>query len=438
MKRLCANLAPLGASVLLLAGCASPPAAPPETPPQAQACPEGVPEGARCLRGQDSASSHYLIVMPAQWSGVLVVHAHGGPTLGPPSAKRNDEDIKRWAITVREGHAWAGSVFRRGGFAVTSAAEDTERVRRIFVDHVAKPRRTLLHGQSWGGMVATRAAEMFPKSWEGVLLTSAVVAGPATYDFRLDVRAVYQYLCNNHPRPDEPAYALPIGLPADSKLSNADVARRADECLGTGKPAAQRTPEQAQKLKTLATVLKIPESSVPGHLNYATFTFRDLVMKNGGASPFSNEHVRYAGSADDAALNAGVPRFKADAAAVARFAADADHSGRFAVPVLTAHGIGDATVFVEGHHTLRQRMAAAGNGHRLVQTFVDSSEHSYWGDAHYPPLFAALLNWVDKGEKPTPAGVAERCRQLRPAPPADCRFLPDYAVKPLASRVLPR
>jgi pimeloyl-ACP methyl ester carboxylesterase len=432
------RLALLGSSMLTLAACTTPPAAPPEAPPQAQACPEGVPAGARCLRGQDSASSHYLIVMPEKWSGVLVVHAHGGPSLGTPTAKRNDEDIKRWAITVREGHAWAGSVFRQGGFAVTTAAEDTERVRRIFVDHVAKPRRTLLHGQSWGGMVATRAAEMFPKSWEGILLTSAVVAGPATYDFRVDLRAIYQYLCNNHPRPDEPAYPLPIGLPVDSKLTNADVAKRVDECLGTAKPAAQRTPEQAAKLKTIATVLKIPESSVAGHINYATFTFRDITAKNGGVSPFGNAGVRYVGSPDDAALNAGVPRFKADPAAVARFAADTDHRGRFAVPVLTAHGIADATVFVEGSDTLRQRMVAAGNGDRLAQTFVDSSEHSYWGDAMYPPLFEALLNWVDKGQKPSPAGVAERCRQLRVAQPADCRFLPDYVAKPMASRVLPR
>ena len=443
--RLRTRLALLGASILALAGCASPPSglsappsAAPEAPPQAQACPDGVPAGARCLRGQDSAASHYLIVMPAQWSGVLVVHAHGGPSLGPTSPGRNDEDIKRWAITVSEGHAWAGSVFRQGGFAVTTAAEDTERVRRIFVEHVAKPRRTLLHGQSWGGMVATRAAELFPKSWEGILLTSAVVAGPATYDFRVDLRAIYQYLCNNHPRPDEPSYPLPIGLPVDSKLTAADVAQRATECLGTGKPAAQRSPEQAQKLKTIATVLKIPESSVAGHINYASFTFRDITTKNGGISPFGNAGVRYVGSSDDAALNAGVPRFKADPAAVARFAADTDHRGRFAVPVLTAHGIGDATVFVEGGDTLRQRMVAAGNGDRLVQNFVDSSEHSYWGDAMYPPLFEALLNWVDKGRKPSPAGVAARCRELRAAQPADCRFLPDYVAKPLASRVLPR
>jgi hypothetical protein len=97
-----------GATALLLAACASPPPAPAEAAPQAQVCPKGVPEGARCLRGQDSASSHYLIVMPAKWSGVLVVHAHGGPSLGTPQTTRADEDIARWAITVRESHAWAG------------------------------------------------------------------------------------------------------------------------------------------------------------------------------------------------------------------------------------------------------------------------------------------------------------------------------------------
>jgi pimeloyl-ACP methyl ester carboxylesterase len=419
----------------LLAGCAS---APKESAPLAAACPAGVPEGVNCLRGQDSAGAHYLIAMPAKWSGVLVVHAHGGPSLGEPKTTRADEDIKRWAITLTQGHAWAGSVFRQGGFAVTTATEDTERVRRIFVDHVASPKRTLLHGQSWGAMVATRAAEMFPQSWEGILLTSGVVAGPVTYDFRLDLRAIYQHLCNNHPRPNEAQYSLAIGLPAGAALTSTELAARANECLGLSKPAAQRTTEQAQKLKTIVDVLKIPENSVVSHLNWGTFSLQDLVAKNGGASPFGNEGVRYVGSSNDAALNAAVPRFKADPKAVARFAADVDHSGRFAVPVVAAHGIGDATVFVEGQDTLRRRMEAAGNGQRLVQNFVDSSEHSYWGDAMYPPLFEALLRWVEVGEKPTPQSISARCAALRSASPQDCRFVVDYVPKPLASRIAPR
>lgn len=424
-----------------LAGCAQAPSHPPEAAPTAVACPAGVPAGARCLRGQDSAQAHYLIVVPEKWSGVLVVHAHGGPDLGEPKPSRSDADIKRWGITVQLGHAWAGSVYRQAGFAVTAAAEDTERVRRIFVQHVDKPRRTLLHGQSWGGMVAARAAELFPKSWDGILFTSSVVAGPATYNFRVDLRAVYQHLCNNHPRPDEPPYPLNIGLPADSRMTPAELATRVDECLGTRRPAAQRTPEQAQRLRTLAEVVRIPESSVPSHMNFATFTFRDIARRhgNGVASPFGNERVRYTGSGDDAALNAAVPRLRADPAAAARFAADTDHAGRFAVPVLTTHGVGDPTVFVESGEVLRRRTEAAGNGARLVQTFYDSREHSYLGDAAYPPLFEALLRWVDQGAKPTPQGIAARCVELRVAVPggsaADCRFLPDYALRPFASRV---
>jgi pimeloyl-ACP methyl ester carboxylesterase len=307
-------------------------------------------------------------------------------------------------------------------------------VRRIFVAHVAKPRVTLLHGQSWGAMVATRAAEMFPKSWNGMLLTSGIVAGPATYDFRIDMRALYQYLCNNHPRGDEPAYPLSIGLPADSKLTNAELAARANDCLGLNKPAAQRSAEQLKKIKTIVDVIRVPETSIISHLNWGTFTLRDVVQKNGGA-PFGNVGVRYTGSADDAVLNAGISRWAADPAAVARFAKDTDHSGQFTMPVLYAHAIDDATAFVEGGDTLKMRMEAAGNGARLVQTSVDSSEHSYWGDAHYPPLFEALLYWVEKNQIPTAAHMSKRCAALRSNAPNECKFRPDYVAKPLASRI---
>ena len=112
------------------------------------------------------------------------------------------------------------------------------------------------------------------------------------------------------------------------------------------KPAAQRTPQQAQKLKTNVDVLKIPESSVLGYPNWGTYTLRDVVAKNGSVSPFGNEPVRYVGAADDAALNTAVPRFKSDPTAVARFAFDVDHAGRLSLTVVSARSIGDATVFV--------------------------------------------------------------------------------------------
>ncbi len=407
-----------------------------EAKPVVVTCPAGVAPKVQCWRGRDSAGAPYLMATPENWTGVLVVHAHGGPFLGPPTDERADEDIKRWNITLVQGHAWAASVFRQGGFAVTAAAQDTERVRQIFVQHIAKPRKTLLHGQSWGAMVATKAAELFPGSWDGVLLTSGVVAGPTSYDFRLDVRALYQYYCANHPLPAEVNYALSLGLPKLGAMTNAELAQRADDCLGLRKPAAQRTPEQAKKLKTLATLLRVPESSVMSHLSWGTFTLADIVYKRTeGQSPFGNEGVVYVGSDDDAALNANVLRFKAHPQARATLIADTDHSGQFKVPVVQAHGIDDATVFVEGSDTLREKMQAAGTAEKLVQVFVKSGEHSYWGDPHYPPLFEALLQWVEQGKKPSAASVTARCEQLQKGV---CAFDPSYQVKPLNSRVYPR
>jgi pimeloyl-ACP methyl ester carboxylesterase len=399
--------------------------------------PPGLPAGVRCLRGRDSHAAHYLIAIPARWSGILVVHAHGGPPLGEPKASRAEEDVQRWAVLLQQGHAWAASVFRDGGFAVLSAAEDTERVRCIFAKHIATPARTLLHGQSFGAMVAAKAAERFPQSWDGLLLSSGALGGLLAYDFRVDLRVIYQYLCNNHPKPDEPAYPLSIGLPADSPLTKAQLAARVNEALGVQLPAASRSVVQTQRLRTLVDVLKITENGVADQLRWATFTLRDVTHKHGG-SPVGNEHVRYVGSHDDTALNAGVPRYRADPAARARFSAESDYIGHFAMPVLTVHGIHDPTCFVEVHATLRRRVRDTGCEHRLLQTFVDSDQHSYLGDAIYPPLVDELLKWIDSGERPTANEIANRSRVLRSSTPTTHDFVPDYVPCELATRIHPR
>lgn len=434
----------------LLAGCAHGP----ETPavrPQAEAaprvadCPAGLPADARCLRGTDSAGAPYLIALPAGWQaerGVLVVHAHGGPALGAPKTERADEDAKRWSIWVRAGHAYAASVYAQGGVAVRLAAADTERVRQIFVAHVGQPRRTVLHGQSWGAHVAAMAAQTFaapgqasPSPYHAVLLTSGVLGGGTrSYDVRLDLRVVYQHLCRNHPRPDEPAYPLWQGLPPGSALTRAELARRVEDCLGLKAPAAQRTPEQAQRLRTVLAVTRIPERSLLEHLNWATWHFQDIAFERARGNAFDNTRVRYTGSDDDAALNASVARYVADPAAAARFAADTALNGRIGVPVLTVHAIHDPTAFVELESEFRATMQRGGSAARLVQSFTQDTGHSYLADPVYPALLDALLRWADGGPAPTPAGLAAACTAQEARFGPSCRFSPDYQPPPLDSR----
>ena len=427
----------LAAGLSLAAGAAFAEPAPVEGP-----CPDGPPPGTRCLRGVDSAGADYLIAVPQDWNRVLVVHAHGGPTLEKPDVKRADADIKRWSIHLRAGYAYAASAFRQGGVAVRSAAEDTERVRRIFVTHVAKPRRTVLHGQSWGAGVAAKTAEMYADSlagaspYDGVLLTSGVVSGGSTaYDFRLDLRVVYQHLCNNHPRPDEPQYPLWMGLPEDAQLTRAELASRVDECLGVRRKPQERSAEQQARLDTITRVIRIEPASVAAHLNWGTWHFQDIARRYQWRSVFGNQQVRYSGSSDDAALNAGVARYQPDPEARAAFAADTDPDGRIPVPVITVHGIGDPTAFVEMESTFRETMEKAGSASRLVQVFTEDAVHSYLSDAVYPTVMDALVKWIDTGDKPTPAQIAESCRSFEATFGAGCRFRPDYQPPRLAERV---
>ena len=442
-------LPPILLSLLAAAAAAqTPPAssAARSAPPTSATCPAGLPAQTRCLTGQDSAGAFYWMAVPARWDRVLVLHAHGGPELGDPKPERSAADLTRWAITVRAGHAWAGSTFRQGGVEVRAAAEDTERLRQIFVQHVAQPRRTLLHGQSWGASVAAKGAEMFATAldgrppYDGVLLTSGVLGGGTqSYDFRLDLRVVYQALCNNHPLPHETAYPLWQGLPPDSALTRAELARRVDECTGLRFKPEQRSATQQRTLTSLLTVLRIPERSLIGHLNWGTWHFADVVSKRlDGGNPFGNIGARYVGSDDDEALNAKVARYRADPQAVARFSTDTDPNGRIAVPVLAAHAIDDPVAFVELEDVFRQTMQQAGFEANLVQVFTGEAEHSYWSDPEYPALLEALLAWVERDEKPSATRVAQACERMKASFPGGCHFVESYIPPPLSRRVTPR
>jgi len=415
-----------------------------EAAPVAVKCPPTVPDTATCFGGVDSAGAHYVLAQPKDWNGTLVLHAHGGPFLGAPTAERAMEDLVRWSIFVKAGYAYAGSSFRQGGVAARAAAEDTERLRGIYRAHVALPTRTLLHGQSWGASVAVKAAEMFTAAtlgtqpYDAVLLSAGVLGGGTrSYDFRTDLRAVYQHLCQNHPRPSEPQYPLGLGLPAGASMTAADLNSRVTECLGPEAKDAPRTAEQRAKAETLAKVIRIPENQIRAHLRWATFHFQDISrQRTGGGNPFGNVGVRYTGSGDDEALNAAVPRFSADPEAYRRLAADMDPTGRIPVPVLSVKWIGDTTAFVELDSHFKSVMEAGGSGERLVQTFTTQAvSHSYISDPTYSALAAALLKWAAGGPKPTPQTVADDCRALEAQFGPGCSFAPGYVPAALSSRV---
>ena len=408
-------------------------------------CPRGVPADTTCTSDRDANGAYVLAAVPKNWSGVLVVHAHGGPRTTLLTPATNDEDLARFAVFVREGHAWVNSSYRRPGFGVAMAVEDTDNARRHFLEKIAPkvgaPRIVIAHGQSWGGNVAAklmeRDAERAEQAYDGALLTSAVLpGGPRGYWFRADLRAVYNYYCHNHPRPDEPPYPIATGLPAGAKVSSQDLAARIDACTGVSKPAADRTAAETQALANILGVIKIREGSLVGHMTWATSLFQDMVHELlGGLSPFSNIGVTYAGSNDDAALNAGVARFASDPAARAALDADGAVHGTFARPVLTVHAIDDPTAFVENEAAYRNVVAAIGRSDKLAQVFLDEAVHSKFSTPVYPASLNALLAWIATGRKPSPPEIAAACAPFAETYHEPCTFASGYEPRAYDTRV---
>jgi hypothetical protein len=425
MKRLAALL-----GVLMLAvpsvGAAQTAAAPDVTPID---CPASVGRDVRCLSGRDANGAWYVIAMPTTWNRKLIVHTHGGPRTGAPEAPDSLEDLDRFAVMVRQGYAWIGSTYRRGGYGVRMAAEDADNSRKIFWARFGRPDRTILHGQSWGGNVAAKAAELYAldidgrPNYDGVLITNGVLmGGTRAYQFRADLRAVYQFYCQNHPSREDGAYPVWQGLPANASMTRAELRRRIVECTGLGLSQRDRRADQTRRLRDILAVTGIEEDELVSHMNWATFLFQDLVQKRlGGLNPFDNSGTVYSGSSDDAALNAGVERFRADPRAVARLAYDADLSGLIVAPTVTLHARHDPTVTWQADAQYAETVARAGRSDLLVQALTDEDQHSKLEDGGYLTALTALETWIDTGVKPDPTTFQQRCLTLATA--TSCRFL---------------
>jgi hypothetical protein len=416
--------------------------------PQAQltVCPTEVAEIATCYTSRLASGAYVLAAMPKAWNGNLTVFAHGGPSLVPMKDTYSQNDLTKYSIWVKLGYGWVATTYRREGYGARMAAEDVDQARQFFLARLGKPQHTILHGASFGGLVSAKLLELHAKNadgslnYDGALLNSGLLAGATRgYDFRVDLRVVYQYYCKNLPRPDEPQYPLWMGLPADSKLTLKELEARVDECTGILKPANERTAQQKQNLENITKVIGIPAPLLFRHMQSATMLFRDIVQRTtGGHNPFSNEGMQYKGSSDDAALNRGVEHFSADPAGYAMLKADGEPKGTLPVPMVSLHSINDPQVAVESQSVYRDAVNAAGNGDRLVQAYTDERAHTGQSAPELGAAIASLMEWVGKGQKPTPDAIAARCQQLSTTLKGPCRYHPEFTPKAYSTRYYPR
>ena len=432
--------------VLAMSSAASAQETPKAALPDTTACPEAIATIATCYTAKHETGAFITAALPKNWNGNLVVFAHGGPSLLPPNANGSKSDLNKYFYAVRRGFAWVASSYRREGYGVAMAAADSDDARKFFIARIGKPRRTILHGASYGGLVGAKLIETYAKNPDGSLNfdgaffnSGAVMGATLNYQHRVDLRAVYQYYCKNMPRPDEPQYPLWNGVALDSKMTLKDLDAVVDECTGVGHPAAVRSDQQKQNLTNILGVMGYPENLLVRHMQAGTLLFRDMVKNTaGGHNPFSNIGIRYRGSSDDDALNRDVVRFDADPAAAAIVKADGDPTGVLPVPVVSIHSSNDPQVVVEAQSAYRDAVKAAGSGDRLVQAFTDERGHTAQSAPELAAGLDALMQWIENGAKPTAQSIATACEQMRTHVDGPCRYHPEYMPKPYASRYYAR
>jgi alpha-beta hydrolase superfamily lysophospholipase len=421
-------------TILALAGSLGTALAQPAKLPDTVTCPEAIAGIATCYSAMLGTDAYLLAAMPKTWNGNLIVFAHGGPGPIPPSASYSGGSLGRYGVEVKLGYAWVASTYRYLGFGVQQSADDTDQARQYFVDRFGKPKRTLVHGASYGGLVGAMLIERYGKNYDGAFFNSGMLAGAVVgYQFRADLRAVYQYYCKNLPRPGETQYPIWMGLPADSKMTLDELTARVDECTGVTKPAAARTERQKKNLANILAVGGFRDIVLIRHMQYGTFNFRDIANITHGKSPFSNVRSVYRGSDDDEALNRFVIRFESDPAGIAALKHDAEPKAALSVPVMAIHSINDPQVSVDAEASYRDLARTTASSDRLVQAYTDENEHTAQSAAELAAALDGLMQWIETGRRPSPRSVAAACESLKARLAGPCRYHPEFEPRGYAT-----
>jgi len=303
----------------------------------------------------------YRICMPTfGWNGDLLVYAHGYVAANKPVGIPEDQ-MNLGGTYIPDaanflGYAFATTSYSVNGLAIKQGLPDLVDLVSIFRAQHPTLKRVVLVGVSEGGLITTLGTEQYPAVFNGGL----AACGPIG-DFRRhanyvgDFRAVFDYFFPGL------IPGSPVSIPDDL------IANWSTFYTDNVVPVIH-APGSAISVTQLLDVTGVPytpgdqatiDEGISQELWYNVQGTNDAVNKLGG-QPFDNHDRVYAGSLNDAALNAGVQRFTASPSALTELEAHYQTAGRPLVPLVTLHTTKDQTV-PYWHETLYRAKITANN-----------------------------------------------------------------------------
>ena len=359
----------------------------------------------------------YMVEVPVNWNGKLVMFAHGyagtGPALivSPPPIRRH---------LIQSGYAWAASSYSSNYYDVRAGVEDTNALALAFTSIAAQngrplaaPVRTYITGRSMGGHIAAAAVEretlataVNKVQYHAALPMCGVMAGADLFNVFAGMQVAAQALA---------------GVPNQPFAKWAEVQAQVSASLFTSFPTAA-----SPGLPIITTAKGAQFASVVKNLTGGERPMFAQGFEYGGSYRFAyggfggdgtingilnqnnldTQALRYTIEGDAAAsnaLNASAQKLTAQPDAN-RLRRDGLRwipavNGEFKVPVLSIHTLGDLYVPFGMQQSYAKRALQKGS-QLLVQRVQRGAAHCDFTVAEQVESFDALAQWEQGGAKP--------------------------------------
>lgn len=356
------------------------------------------------------AGAAWIVQVPDDWNGDLVVWAHGyrgeglDLTVDPPPAAD-------WLVD--EGYAWAASSYRRNSYDPGIGVIDTMKVTRKAEQILGGTDHTYLAGASMGGHVTAAAIETYRNLWDGALPACGVLGDVELFDYFLDYNVGAAAFAGLDPDA--------VDYPADDWIA-ATVEPSIKPALAFGGVLSSGALGGPDLLTPAGDRLKdfveVGSGGERGFIYDAAWDYWHL-----GADPSGNFFFSLGEGDGTIADRAGVVSQNTDTSYAEEYGFDIDDEvvrveganrvrnargtkpapivdGTPDVPVLTIHTLGDLFVPVEMEQIYAEEVAANGRSDLLVQRLVRDVGHCTFTRAEWTESYQALFDWVEDGVRP--------------------------------------
>jgi pimeloyl-ACP methyl ester carboxylesterase len=408
--------------------------------------------------------SSYVMDVPANWNGVVLLYSHGYVPDGVPNPAFNaPSDAVRSAL-LDAGYAQIGSSYPETGWVLQQALPAQLATLDAFRARFGAPRRTIAWGTSLGGMITTGLAERYGERFAGTLAMCGLEqGGVANFNNTLDPLFAIRTLL-------APGTTTPLVRLGDQATAFASIGQ-----LTAALDAAQATPQGRARIALAAALHNIPAWTDPAqpepppgdfdaaevnqfgvlHLTiYVGLSWREEAEEHAGGNMSWNTGVDYrrilarssiraevaalygqAGLslADDLATLAAAPRITADPGAVGYMIRNISFSGRLTRPMLTIHTTGDPLVPVQVEHAYADAAHDAHRSELLQQAFVHRAGHCSFTTGEMLAALRTLERRIATGrwQDVNPEALNRLASQLDPgAVPAYVNYQPAPYPRP--------